>query len=541
MAADKGFLDAIGVGSVDERALVTAARAEQRDNFRALGMGARRGVGALVGGAAGLLTGENYAGGEKSGRSFKGILRNMSAGAQAREDVDAAQLAGISIEDLQARRAIRKELGKEEFAPLANEDPYDLRERMAARAAKIASQSGSASLQANALQTLKIVRDERMEYNKLQTAQKAATQDLIKDGIHTAYDVAGTGGPVTGMLKMDDETGLWGLEYANESGEMTFRLFGNGFALEDPNAGTMKETPDQRMRRAFGKTHVDETREMIQVNASTMRKIGRVTESVHEYTKAGIGESVLGNSGRVVTWIDNGLRNIRGTLGAFMPIDQENGGAAIDQAADLTGRFGNRGGDGWSGWNTWLGRAGDPTDGIWRSFQLPDWAQGVSAEAQEHRAQILELAYMAARLAEPSNRGLSDKDIEAAMARIAGDTSNPQQLLRRFVTIAADASLDLEERLDSYKQALPGIGDDQIDDYFGGKLLGDYRVRRGELFDNLGVSFNKNGRPMFDEYIDVQLDPATNTFQGGTEEAAPVFDVNASPEDKAQAVRDLLE
>ena len=534
MAADKGFLDAIGVGSVDERALVTAARAEQRDNFRALGMGARRGVGALVGGAAGLLTGED------NGRSFKGILRNMSAGAQAREDVDAAQLAGISLEDLQARRAIRKELGKEEFAPLANEDPYDLRERMAARAAKIASQSGSASLQANALQTLKIVRDERMEYNKLQTAQNAAKQDLIKDGIHTAYDTTDGNGPVTGMLKQDEETGLWGLEFSN-NGVMDFRAFGNGFTLEDPDAGTAKETPDQRMRRAFGKTHVDETREMIQVNASTMRKIGRVTESVHEYAKAGIDESVLGNSGKVVTWIDNGLRNIRGTLGAFMPIDQDKGGAAIDQAADPTGRFGNRGGNGWSGWNTWLGRAGDPTDGIWRSFKLPDWAQGVSAEAQEHRAQILELAYMAARLAEPSNRGLSDKDIEAAMARIAGDTSNPQQLLRRFVTIAADASLDLEERLDSYKQALPGIGDEEVDKYFGGKLLGDYRVRRGQLFDSLGVTFNENGRPMFDEYIDVQLDPGTNTFQGGTEGAAPVFDVNASPEDKAQAVRDLLE
>jgi hypothetical protein len=82
----------------------------------------------------------------------------------------------------------------------------------------------------------------------------------------------------------------------------------------------------------------------------------------------------------------------------------------------------------------------------------------VSAEAQEHRAQILELAYMAARLAEPSNRGLSDKDIEAALARIAGDTSNPQQLLRRFVTIAADSAYDLEDRLDSYKQAIPGIG-----------------------------------------------------------------------------------
>ena len=507
--ADKGFLEDLGVGSVDERALARQARQGQRDNFRALGMGARRGLGGIAGGVAGLVSGKQYGDSEKGGRSFGGFLSNAVAGANTMEDFDAAQAAGISIEDLYARRNIRKELGG--IKQREGEDAYDYRERLAARAAKIAQQSGSAAQQAAALDALKQVRDERMQYQKLQVEQQERERDFSQDGIMTAFD-ADTGKPTSGnfTFRMQEGKKVFGLEYS-ENGELVFKPFNSRFSLEDPNAGTTKETPDQRMRRAFGKGHVDETRSMVQANAQAMRKIGRVTASVKTYVDAGIDEAVLGNSGKFVSWIDNGVRNIRGALGAFMPISKEKGtSAAIDKEADPEGRRGGRNGSGYSGWNAWYARATDPEDGIWTQFQLPAWAQGVSAEAQEHRAQILELAYMAARLAEPSNRGLSDKDIEAALARIAGDTSNPQQLLRRFVTIAADAAYDLEDRLDSYKQAIPGIEDDEVDSYFGGRLLQDYRKRRSQLFTDLGVTFDENDRAQFSEVVDTQFDTSGN-------------------------------
>jgi hypothetical protein len=160
----------------------------------------------------------------------------------------------------------------------------------------------------------------------------------------------------------------------------------------------------------------------------------------------------------------------------------------------------------------------------------------VSAEAQEHRAQILELAYMAARLAEPSNRGLSDKDIEAALARIAGDTSNPQQLLRRFVTIAADASLDLEDRLNSYKDAIPDISDDAVDNYFGGRLLKDYRTRRQQLFNDLEVTFDKNDRPLFHDVVDVQFEPGNGLRQPGVYDQ----DIRDVPVEEQEALLDNI-
>jgi hypothetical protein len=264
-----------------------------------------------------------------------------------------------------------------------------------------------------------------------------------------------------------------------------------------------------------------------------MRKIRKTMASVRSYQEAGMDEEVLGNSGRFVSWVDNGVRNIRGALRSFMPMPKEKGSVmSVDRAPNAS--------RGYSGWSSWYERAKDPSDSIWDSFQLPEWARAISGEAQEHRAQILELAYMAARLAEPSNRGLSDKDIEAALARIAGDTSNPQQLMRRFVTIAAEAAFDLEDRLDSYKQSIPGIEDGQVDSYFGGKLLQDYRQRRQQLYTEFGVNFDEYGRPMFDEVLDIQVDPRTNEIRTPNTTIGDKDITEMTQEEKDKALEDLL-
>jgi hypothetical protein len=535
MAADKGFLEDIGIGGADERAMAAAARSAQRDNFRALGMGARRGVGAIAGGVHHLVTGRTE--GEETGRSLKGFFKNVAAGASTMEDMDAAQAAGIDLNTLYSRRAIRTELSKERFQKQEGEDDFDVRERMARRAAEIAQASGAPDLQAASLDTLTKLQEERMQFQKLEDEKRERDLSHLNDTIKTGYDRENGGNPLTGTLgfRIDEETGnkIHGLEYSN-NGKLDFKAFSDTFSLEDPDAGTVKETADQRMRRAFGKGHVDETRSMVQANAQAMRKIERVTASVKSYVDEGIDEAVMGNSGRFVSWVDNGIRNIRGVIGSFIPMGREKGSAAaIDMKADPTGRLAGRNGEGYSGWNSWMGRASDAEDSLWSQFQLPVWAQGVSAEAQEHRAQILELAYMAARLAEPSNRGLSDKDIEAALARIAGDTSNPQQLLRRFVTIAADSAYDLEDRLDSYKSALKGIDDDEVDTYFGGKLLHNYRLRRDALFTNLGVEFDESHRAVFNEVVDTQFSP-----EGGLQTPEQTLSVEGLSEAESSAVID---
>lgn len=525
--ADKGFLEDLGVGGVDERQLAAANRQAQKDNFRLLGMGARRGVAALGAGVGGLLTGSNYAGGDKKGRSFGGFLQNMAAGAAGMEDFDAAQAAGISLEDLYARRDIRKELSKEERGE--GEDIYDYRERLAARAAKIAEASGSVRHQSAALDELKRTRDERMEFDKLKTAQARADQQLLEEGIMTGYDEKGD--PLTGTLGTDytaDGELVAGLWYSDGQGGMLFKAWGDGFTAEDPTVQKRKgETLDARFRKSFGKGHVDDTRTMVQANATTMRKIERVAANMRDLQKMGMADSVISSSGEWVSWADNFVRNIQGGVRAFLGPRTFKPGDGMtarfvhgqDAEADPQGRYGGRNKESWSGMSAWYGRALDPNDSMWDNFQLPEWAQGVSQAAQEHRAQIMELAYMAARLAEPSNRGLSDKDIEAALTRISGDTSNPQQIMNRFMTIVYDSGMELEDRLKSYYNAIEveDLSEEEnrmaIDKYFGGDLIGEYRKRRTKLYEDFGVSVDQYGRPIFDNVLGTQVEPNSGVIQ----------------------------
>jgi hypothetical protein len=101
------------------------------------------------------------------------------------------------------------------------------------------------------------------------------------------------------------------------------------------------------------------------------------------------------------------------------------------------------------------------------------------------------------------------------------------------VTIAADSAYDLEDRLDSYKQAIPGIGDDTVDSYFGGKLLQNYRVRRDELFTGLGVEWDENHRAVFDEVVDTQFSP-----QGGLQTPDQARSVEGLDAEQSSAVID---
>lgn len=513
MAEQLGFLEQLGIGDTDERAAAAQARMLQRDPHRALGMGARRGFGAVVGGVHGLVTGESTHP-SKGGRSIKGFLSNMGTGADVQEDIDAAVASGISVDELLARRHIRQELGKEDYNPQEGETDLDAKLRMAASAASIAGELGVPELQAAALQQLSILREEKAEWDKWQADEQAKRDkearekdEHDREGIKDAFDPSGTA--TTGMLEFDKERGLWGLRHADDGGISVFTPFSNSFSLHDPDKGKANETIDQRIRRAFSKEEVRMTRNLVSTNAQALRKIGRVMDSVKGYVDTGMDEAIMGGSGPFIAAIDNGIRNVRGALSAFLPFEK-NKGAKIDMKADPEGTRAGRSGNGWSGWGKWMERAGDANDALWSSFNLPEWARGASAEAQEHRAQILELAYMAARLAEPSNRGLSDKDIEAALARIAGDTSNPQQLMRRFMTIAADAAMDLEDNLKLYKTALPDVTDEEIERYFGGQLLVEYRQRRDDIYNNFGVTFNEYGRPIFEEYVDYMVEPGSN-------------------------------
>ncbi len=55
--------------------------------------------------------------------------------------------------------------------------------------------------------------------------------------------------------------------------------------------------------------------------------------------------------------------------------------------------------------------------------------------AEQYWANVMELAYLDARLQEPSNRGLSDKDIENALRRVGAATANPASFAQRQIML----------------------------------------------------------------------------------------------------------
>lgn len=66
---------------------------------------------------------------------------------------------------------------------------------------------------------------------------------------------------------------------------------------------------------------------------------------------------------------------------------------------------------------------------------LPAGMEKNTQAAQLYLANIMELAYLDARIQEPSNRGLSDNDIKAALQRIGADTADPMVFAKRQLEV----------------------------------------------------------------------------------------------------------
>ena len=461
MAEQLGFLEQLGLPSTDERALAAAARAQQPDANRALGMGARRGLGAMLGGIGGLVTGKDYSDtGTKGGRSFKGFLENVKAGALTMEDIDAARVAGITPEELKARRAIRKEVSQ--FEPT---DDFYQQEAMAERVAAIAKKYGSPTLVTNSLRALDNIKDQRLEYDKL-LADKRYTEALgIEKGLYTAFDELDGGKPVSGHVTFKD--GKYGLETADG-----FRAFGADFHLYDraKNTRGMIGLPRQ-IRGQMTKTTRNDINKQITAATATIGKIDKVATALKSWAgkmteRTGAGGNFAQTAGNVVRGAVGIVKNLATGFDSWRMKDQ-----VADSSRD------------WSGLNAWNERVQNGTDELW-SF-LPAELQANEQAAIEHRARLMDLAYMVARMAEPSNRGLSDNDIENALTRIASAGTNPQALVNRLTEIMAEGIYETELMMAPYTYGWdeedPQYTTEKVEEMLWGPNPRRMRTRRDEF------------------------------------------------------------
>ena len=497
MAEDTGFMSQLTGSNVDEKANAAAIIGEDvKQGGRLAQM--QYGLGRRTGGALGMVGAGLLAGGFKGrygiGDKDKSFGQNFVTAAEESETAFTAHLNGIKPEELEARRAIRKEMTKKEYA---DDGSHEARIKMAKRAIEISNQLGDGAGVARGLETLKALEVEDLELQKLKTANKSASQKVVNDSIKTGYDKEGN--PQSGVMSVN-EKGQPGLN-TTVNGELVFKPFNGSFSLEDPTEdavrGRQERTVGQRIRDIATPTELAKIRNLASSANSALSRTDRILSSMVDSADGGGVESMIGTSGGLITTIDNFARNINGVIGAFA--------AEGSSKENTTLRGGLK------------QRAQDADDFLSQFIVLPEGVERTSAAAQQHRANVMEMAYMAARLAEPSNRGLSDNDIKNALTRIAGDTSNPQVMVRRFLEMQVDAADELDFGMKMFHGSLDGVSNDRIDSVIGGEAVPEYRKRRAAIFEKYGVQREEGGRITFGEGFSLGTDvqPGDPALNGG--------------------------
>lgn len=128
------------------------------------------------------------------------------------------------------------------------------------------------------------------------------------------------------------------------------------------------------------------------------------------------------------TWNGKDLGSAEAQHEKWMAYAKQNEGAGmLDKLNVLRGEAG-------------IGDAGSLVEALPQSIvtQLKTLGAGtaqLARYAEQYWANVMELAYMDARLKEPSNRGLSDKDIENALRRIGAATASPASFAQRQLSM----------------------------------------------------------------------------------------------------------
>lgn len=505
MADEVGFLDSIGVGSQDERELFEERRRLAEESAvnrtgassRQFSRGENIGAG-LFGAIRNLIKPA-----EGRGRGVKDTINAGAAASRNMQDQQAAQAAGITVDDLKGRRALRKDINSFE----ADQSTVDGRIQLAEYAAKRAMEHGQGDAQYAALDQLTNLRKEKLEFTKLAADSERAENLAIESSLPSVW-VNGSKLPVAGQYGKKD--GVHGI-FANG------KFYGPGeFSLEDP-AGKNNETLDQRWRKIIPAGDRTQLSAMITTGNASVRQYRRVLSTIIDLSEEGGVNSVLSTSGNVLSWVDNAVRNVQGILDPIL------GSTTYDPATGKKESSAERR-------KGVIGRGMDAASDFWLDEGgqsiLPEQFRDASAAAQQHRAMIMELAYLAARMAEPSNRGLSDNDIKNAMRRIAGGTSNPQVMMRRFAEMTFDGAAQIEDAIDVHRGKFSDVSREEFDEFVGGDSLSRYRTELDSLQKDFGFDINADGRATFTRQLDADIQPGQGVSGLST---APGTDVKAEP------------
>ena len=515
----EGFLAELGLGSINEAQAYQQGLGEpmrtnntETGTFAAIGQQLGRNIAPAVGGLTQAIVnskGEGKFSFSQGVRDFRDTVTASGAGLEGGRD------------ELRSRKRIRDSVAT---ANLGDTSTVEGRIKLAEFVAEQAQKEGNGATRAMAMNKVAELRKEKVELDKLKAQTSEAQSDARGSATPDVW-LRGETTPRTAQhAEWEDEDGKKqvGIEYYNETGDL-IKVPVGGYSFKPPNFGQKAGDAPESIGQAFGRNTSPQDQRKLKTLVTTgqegVRKMGRVLDTINDLNIEGVADQVMSSSGQLISFVENGVRNINGVL---KTIGTAVGGKAKDQQADPNRKDANGDAVGWQGLDYWTGKgegsvAADPSHAVWDIIQLPDSMKDNSAAAQNYRAQIMDLMYMAARLAEPSNRGLSDNDIIAAAKKLGGNTANPAVMMRRFSEMMFDSANNLDNELDVFYGAVefeniavpPGMTKrEMFDRFIGGAALPKYRASLEALKKKYDFDIDPvTGRATFNTPIDADRNP----------------------------------
>jgi hypothetical protein len=431
MADQKGFLDQLGVGSQDEgaarkAAMLAAQQYGQGRHARMARLGAQGSpvVRGAVSGVGGLITG-------KEGRGLDGFVKNFGGAMKAQEERLDAQAAGITPEILRSRREMRTVA-----AQMPQDGSLEARIALAKRMASIASQNGDAEAHGNALRMITQLETEQQEFAKLkgqvedaETVRRQA-KSLGFEARHVNDDPNVKGKAVE--ILTGDDAGKFRLVRPGKPDEVVTggELIGPGLysatGAKAPSKGASTRKFETLQGIAADQGASSGRIRTLRDGMTNLTENATIVNNMAENLLASNDpQGVVGLQGKAAVKADNAIRFVESAATVLSGRDGTNdityGGTKENPGPRVSAQKQYELATNPSIFERFLSNAGviDIQDA------LPPGIEANSPSAAQWISNVMQLAYVDARMMEPSNRGLSDKDIEAALARIGAQSGNP--------------------------------------------------------------------------------------------------------------------
>jgi hypothetical protein len=458
-------------------------------------------VGGLLGGAV-----QGAVQGHREGTGiFKGIARGVGelapkAVERAENQIIANQL-GITPEQFEQRQKLKEDIAG--FTPTAT-DPLDAQIETLTMAMNKAADPEIKQRIAGQLQQLQ---QQKAQLAKLgaETEAKEGTEARAAAGETKNIKVGGETiaamiDPLTGHAIEPDGT-------VHEK----YTLAGK------PGTDDASKPLGQRLRKVMTPTEQRSYRDGVNGSRQALRMYNKVMTNITDSLENDGGVVWLGQPTQAVTtFVDQWTRHVENIARVT--------GMDVIFMDGVEAKYQGRGGQ--QRYSRDLVKQARTSDKWNRFIPLPEGMDRASAKAQAYRSNIIQLAYMEARSREPSNRGLSDNDIQNALVALDSNSANPQVILRNFSEKVVGQAQQFEDRLDVLPEMEGASRDDVATAIMGTGWTG-YRQEYDDFQQKFGITPEADtGRVTFEEQADAGVQPG----EGVSTEAPAEPGIELDPE-----------